>query len=119
MNAVATLDFPFVQDLPKREKSKLANLWDHFTELRSVMAEHGALVPQSFAAELLGVSPQRINQLVTAGKLTVVPFHTGRFVTENSIVALAKSERKNGRPFKIPESVGDQWRAAKRATSSK
>jgi hypothetical protein len=119
MNVGATLDFPFVQQLPKREKSRLCNLWDELRELRSLIAEHGALVPQPFAAELLGISHQRVQQLIASGKLIAVPVHTSRFVTENSIVTLAKSERKTGRPFNIPKTSSDLYRAAKRSVSAK
>lgn len=95
---VATLDFPFVQELPKREKSKLANLWEALKEANAATREHGALVPTGFAAELLGVSRTRVDQLLEAGKLTAVVVHKTRFVSENSLVAWAKAEHITGRP---------------------
>lgn len=119
MSDVITADFPFVQDLPKREKSKLATLWDQFQAFRKASAEHGSLLPQNFAAELLGVSRQRIHQLIEEGKLQVVCVHTSRFITEGSLVDLAKSERKAGRPFKLPETTKEMWSASRRAATAK
>jgi hypothetical protein len=94
----ATADFPFVQELPKRERSKLATLWDLLNEARVATQEHGTPIPVGFAAELLGVSKQRVSQLLDQGKLTTVMLNDQRFVGENSLVAWAKSERIVGRP---------------------
>lgn len=98
MDNVATSEFPFVQELPKRERSKLANLWDVLKEARAATEHHGSLVPPSFAADLLGISRQRLHVLMEEGKLETVTFHGKRFVGENSLVAWAKAERQNGRP---------------------
>jgi len=103
VNDVATQDFPFVGELPKREKGKIATLWDALMEASAATKEHGSLVPINFAAELLGISRQRVHQLLDDGKLTPVFFHRQRFVSENSLVTWAKAERdKGGRPVKAP-----------------
>jgi hypothetical protein len=99
VNSAATLDFPFIEDLPKREKSKIASLWDTLKEARAATQEHGSLVPINFAAELLGISRQRMHVLLDEGKVTPVQFHNQRFVSEKSLVAWAKSERQVGRPL--------------------
>lgn len=99
----AVAEFPFVADLPKREKSKLAKLWDHFQEVRKATAEHGVLLPQHYAAKLLCLSPQRICQLLDDGKLACVDVGGIRYVTEASMMNWAQSERdKGGRPPKVP-----------------
>ena len=72
MHEAAAAEFPFVKALPKREKSRLARLWDHFQEVRAATAEHGVLMPQHYAADLLGVSRQRVHVLVNEGRLVVV-----------------------------------------------
>ena len=94
-------EFPFVQELPKRERGKLLRAWDHFEELTRVTEQEGMLRPQVFAAKALGVSRQRVYQLVEAGGLKAVMVGSERFVTANSVVEFAKSERKAGRPIKI------------------
>lgn len=111
-------DFPFVAELPKREKSRLGKLWDAFKELKALQNEHGYLVPQKAAAALLDVSATRIDQLVVAGHLTRRDFLNHVYITENSIVELARSERKNGRPFKKIEECASSplaaWRVARK-----
>lgn len=112
----AVLDFPFVQDLPKREKSKLANLWDALKASRAdvdaAFASQGGIVPVGLAAQLLNVSKQRVSQLLDEGKLVAVSVHGHRFVGEDSLVALAKSDRKGGRPVKAP-SLSESYALAK------
>lgn len=107
-------EFPFVESLPKREKSKLRKLWDELETLRQTSAEKGPLLPVSFVASLSGVSKQRVHQLMESGQLERVEVNGHPFVTENSLVGWVKSERKSGRPPKVPESVGEvvKWAMA-------
>lgn len=111
-------EFPFVQQLPQREKSKLVKLWDHFAAVRMAIDQHGMLVPVSLAAELAGVSRQRIDQLVDSDRLVRIELNGHPFITENSFVQWAKSERKNGRPLK-QHSAGDTWKIAKKIAASR
>ena len=106
-------EFPFVEELPKREKSRLQKLWDHFTEVKAITAQKGLLVPVRFAANLVGVSQQRVDQLCDNGSLERVYVDGHPFVTENSLIEWAKSERKAGRPPKLPQNNTDAWQVAK------
>lgn len=108
-----SMEFPFVASLPLREKSKVRKLWDKFNECRAAAKKHGLLVPQVLAAELCGVSRQRIHTLCNEGRLEVVDLCGTRFVTEKSVIAYAESERGNGRPI-AAENMGtaEQWRMA-------
>lgn len=101
----ATPDFPFVAELPKRERSRLVTVWDRLAELRQVSAEHGQLLPPHFAAKLLDISPQRISELTKAGRFVRVEVNGHPFLTESSVVEYARSERKAGRPFKTPNGI--------------
>lgn len=103
MHEAAVAEFPFVKALPKREKSRLARLWDHFQEVRAATAEHGVLMPQHYAADLLGVSRQRVHVLVNEGRLVSVDVGGARYVTEASMMAFARSERATGRPLGVPK----------------
>lgn len=103
MTEISVSEFPFVAELPKRAKGKLQTLWDAYSELSKLTEEHGMLIPCSFAAELAGVSRQRIHRLCEQGDLVTVNIGPRqRFITEASFVEWAKSERKAGRPFKAP-----------------
>jgi hypothetical protein len=114
----AVLDFPFVEELPKREKSRLAKLWDHLAEVRAIQREHGMPIPVKFAADLAGVSHQRIMQIVEDGRLVVIEMQGHRYITENSFVEWAKSERKHGRPLKVVASNKELWKASREGARS-
>jgi len=96
--AVAT-DFPFVAELPKREKSKLAKVWGHFQELSRISEVEGMLIPMAYAAIVLDVCRQRVYQLAEEGRLKVIEVNGHQFVTERSVVDFAATERKAGRPL--------------------
>lgn len=102
---------------PKREKSRLAKVWDHFQELRRVVDEKGMLVPQYFVADLLGISRQRVHQLVNDGRFEVVELQGHRYLTETSVVSFAQDERKNGRPMNPPATLSEAIRRASEKTS--
>jgi hypothetical protein len=101
-----------VAELPKREQSKLKTLWSRMGEMTALVQKHGDLVPQSFAAHLLGISRQRVDQLALDGRLVRVECHDQRFITANSLVELARTERKTGRPFKMPQGPVECWKAS-------
>jgi len=98
-------ELPFMQGLPKREQSRFAKLWAHFRAVKAVMEKHGMIVPVQTAANLAGVSHQRIAQLIADGRLVRVDLDGHRYVTENSFVEWAKSLRKNGVPLKVDGSL--------------
>jgi excisionase family DNA binding protein len=102
MHVAEVLEMPFMATVPKREKSKLVKLWDHFNELKAITAEKGMLIPQHYAAQVLGISRQRVHVLVNDGRIEAVEVGGCRYVTEESVVAYAHSERKAGRPVEVP-----------------
>jgi len=99
MQNAEVLEFPYVATLAKAERSVVRKVWDHFQELREIVKEKGLLVPQHLAAELLGVSKQRVCTLCNEGRFEIVNVGGHRYLTENSLVAYAKEERKVGRPL--------------------
>lgn len=119
MNIDATMEaavseFPFVQELPKRQQKKLKSVWEVLEDYKTMFQTHGVLVPVSVAAKLLNISPQRILQLVEAGRLKRVDMWEKAHITEASIVELAETERKRGRPFKVERMT---WKVARDAAS--
>lgn len=100
MFEATAIELPFMADLPKREKSRLQVANAMLNEIKRVTNDHGVMVPLMLAAHVLGVSKQRIIQLMDAGILMRVEVENYVYVTENSLVAYAKSERKAGRPRK-------------------
>jgi len=106
-------EFPFVQDLPCQEKREVKTLWERFRAFSALTAETGTLIPPYLAAGLLSVSQQRITELMKEGRLVRLEFNGRPFVTEASVVAYANSERKAGRPFKVPTTMKECLAAAK------
>jgi hypothetical protein len=113
MHVAEAIDFPFVEGMPKREKSRVAQLWDRLQELKAITDEKGAILPAGFASKLVGVSKQRVNDLMKAGRLERVEVDGHPFVTERSIVEYAKSERKAGRPVSAPKTNKELWAISK------
>lgn len=98
-----TPQFPFVSELPKREKRKVENVWDRLAQMREAVDAHGMLIPPVMVASLLNVSRQRVHQFTQDGRLKMVQVNGQPMITEDSVVELAKAERKAGRPFKVNE----------------
>jgi hypothetical protein len=99
---IAASEFPFVEALPKREKSRAVKRWEALREYQELCERHGVLVPQSAVAEVLDLSHQRVSQIVVDGRLIAVRFHGHTFITHASLLEFAKMERKPGRPWKVP-----------------
>lgn len=105
MFKAAVNEFPFVSELPKREKSRLQLFWDRFREVQALVERKGTIVPPVVAAELLGISRQRVHELMQGGRLERIEWRGQVFVTEHDLVEFAVAERKAGRPMG-PTTVG-------------
>lgn len=77
------LSFPFVEDLPKREKSR----WQKFRDAWATAKAKGPLIPLTLAAKLSDVSRQRLDELIAAGKLERVDLEGHVMITEDSLIA--------------------------------
>lgn len=108
---VLTTDFPFVEELPKREKSKVAKIWDAFQVMRAATKEHGCMVPEVLAAKLANISKQRIAELAEKGTLERIQIAGHNYITETSFLNWVSTERKAGRPPKVPTKA-DLWRTS-------
>ena len=113
MTTAATLadlaEFPFVEGLPKRQKSKVGKLLDVIGEIERVQRERGPVLSQHVIADVLGVSRSRVSQLVDAGRLESVRIGQTRFVFLASFREFAKQDRPTGRPKK--SAIAEVWRA--------
>ena len=113
LESAQTAEFPFVERMPKREKSRWLKVWEAFQQYKPIQAEKGMLVPTRLAASILGVSKQRLFVLIDEGRLEIVVFNEEKHVTERSILAFCKTERKSGRPLNVDKlSVREMWDAS-------
>lgn len=95
-------EFPFMAELPKREKSRVGKALEAMREMSELQKRVGALVPAALAAKILNVSRQRFYQLVDAGTLKTVQFHGHHYITESDLVEFANSDRTPGRRKTAP-----------------
>jgi hypothetical protein len=105
MDAIDATEFPFVEQLPKREVKKVCGVWDLIKSYRDNYATDGILLPVSISAQALNVSKQRVHQLVETGRLKIRYINGSAFITENSLLECAETARKIGRPFKTGATV--------------
>lgn len=99
MSDNATMEMPFMASLPRRERKAVSSGWQRLGEMKELAeSEKGMPVLVVIAAELLGISRQRVYQIINDGRLEKVEWHGRVYVTEESLIEFAKSERKAGRP---------------------
>jgi hypothetical protein len=101
MHEAAISEFPFVESLPKREKSKLAKAWDSLREMASLSETEGQLLPVNLTCKLLDLSRTRVDEYCADGRLRRIKVADHVFITEKSVVELAQQERKIGRPLNV------------------
>ena len=94
-------EFPFVASLPKREKSRRMQMMEVLGILEERTKERGPVIPQTLAAELLGVSRQRVGQLMEEGRIESFLLNGTRFVFLKSFFEFCREERSPGRPRKV------------------
>ena len=73
---------------------------DEFRRFRHVSRFVGGLVPQAQAALVLGLSKQRINDLVAGGRLREHDFFGKNFIACSDIADFQGKKRRSGRPRK-------------------
>jgi hypothetical protein len=76
------------------------NIADEFYRFQQVSRFVGGLVPQAQAALILGLSKQRVNDLVAGGRLREHDFFGKNFIACSDIAKFQRKERRSGRPKK-------------------
>jgi hypothetical protein len=71
---------------------------DEFERFHRISKYSGGLLPQTQAAVVLGLSKQRVNALVAAGRLHEHDFFGKNFIAGADIARFKATERRNGRP---------------------
>jgi len=77
-------------------KEKMKRDIEEYT--RAMQGEAGPLIIRSVAAEVLGLSTQRVHQLVDAGRLRIWEYFDVKFVSLPEVLDFGKMDRPNGRP---------------------
>lgn len=113
------LEFEFAKDTPVKERGRMGKVWDHFQAVKSAVNEKGMIVPQHLVADLFGFSRQRVNELVNLGRFETINIGGVRYITERSVIAFGREERKAGRPPNLPQTKREMWNIARAATRPK
>lgn len=92
-------EFPFVENLPKREVKKIESIWDRVQSYQDIVSQDGAPITFQIAADLLGISKQRVYQLEPQAGFKIIPLPNGdRAIAYHSLLQFAKKQRSPGRP---------------------
>lgn len=78
-------------------KEKLKRDIEEYT--RAMQGEAGPLIIRSVAADVLGLSTQRVHQLVDAGRLRIWEYFDVKYVSLPEVLDFGKSHRPTGRPI--------------------
>ena len=82
-------------------KRKLNAHWDELRNIRYAYEANGAVIAQKKAAAILGVSKQRIGEMIATGKLQPVDIGGYPVVTLQSVIEYGiKPRDRGGRPRK-------------------
>lgn len=98
-------EFPFVAEMPKREKSKYAQFKERFAAYKAFIDENGSVVPVAVAGKLAGVCGQRIRDLIEEDRIKSCKFEGHIYVTEDTLLDYMATERKAGRPSKYAQEL--------------
>jgi hypothetical protein len=83
--------------------------WREFSRISKLQ---GGLVPVSVVPNILGVSRQRVHQLVEEGTFSHWTFYGKKWVSQDEVVAFAKLNRQAGENQFKP-SAKELWKASK------
>jgi hypothetical protein len=98
-----TLEMPFMLTLPKRERSKVRQVWDMLSDMCELQREAGPVLPIGIVADALGLTNQRVRDIIRDGRLRTVFMDGRHYVTEASLKDFARVERKSGRPLSVDQ----------------
>jgi hypothetical protein len=100
-----------ISDAKKKQGYGVRGLLEDLREFKRISKVHGGLVPQSIAATLLGVTRQRVHQLVSEGTLGHWGFYGMNWLSEKELFSFAKLNRQQGENQYRP-STKQLWKAS-------
>jgi hypothetical protein len=106
-------EFPFLAQVPRRP-GRIARFLELKRRLDAVTEEKGPIFAAALVAKVLGISNQRIHQLIEAGHIEAVNIDSHTYVSQRSVESWLAEERKGGRPPKVRgETVREAWAVAR------
>ncbi len=100
---VAEGEFPFLAETPRRS-TVFSRAMDVIRSMQEAQSKHGTLIPAPVLTAILGVSKQRVHQIIAAGDLVSLDFHGRSYVTEASLKAyIQKAAKDEHHQVKMPK----------------
>ena len=96
----------------KGKASRIQEIVEDTKEFMRISKQRGGLIPLSTVATILGVSRQRVYQLVSEGVFGHWTFHGMKWVSQAEVVEFAKLDRRGGENQHGP-SVKELWKASR------
>ena len=113
MNDKQTPNVPSPAEAPRRkQKMSLKGLFRFLQEYRKTFNSEGGLLPIATAARLMGLSKQRVHELIKEGTLVPVEACEKKWLSANQVEDFIKLEREAGRPWHKP-SVKELWKMSR------
>jgi hypothetical protein len=101
--------------VPKEKKSGgIKGLFEDINEFARLTELHKGLVPMSTVATILGVSRQRVHQLVEEGTFSHWTFYGMKWLSQEEVVSFAKLNRRQGENQFKP-STKQRWKDSRQA----
>jgi len=93
----------------------LRGLLEDVREFKRIVKLQGGLVPQSAVPTVLGLSRQRVHQLVSEGTLSHWTFYGMNWLSQDEVVSFAKLNRQQGENQYRP-STKQMWKASRESS---
>jgi hypothetical protein len=97
-----------------KKAAALRTLIDDTQRFVKITQTNGGLVPQSMVGTILGVSRQRVHQLVAEGVFSHWTFYGMKWLSQNEVVAFGKLQRRAGENQHVPSNK-QLWKTAREA----
>jgi len=108
--AVTQPSITSASNIPQKKKPiGLLRIVTDTKEFLRISNVNGGLVPQSSVATILGVSRQRVHQLVSEGTFSTWTFYGMKWLSQQEVVSFAKLNRKPGENQHSP-SMKQMWK---------
>jgi hypothetical protein len=100
-------------EAPRRKaKMSLKGVFRFLRDYRKTLSREGGLLPFATAAVLMGVSKQRVNELIKEGTLVPVEACGKKWLSAKQVEEFIKLHREPGRPWHKP-SVKEMWKMSR------
>ena len=96
-------------DVPKRA-TPFTRMLASFQLLRDVIATKGLYIPTAFVKDILGVSRQRVDQLIRDGRLETIMLNDRHYVLETSLASYIQAGNDSrGLDITLPKDKREAW----------